>query len=95
MFNECFKPYYENEELVQFETYGEYREQAVKKAEEFAKLSGTKAYQHIWTVVDSEDGDLIAINGWHSINRLYYIVCENHWGQGDDNDSDLYIESDF
>jgi hypothetical protein len=35
---------------------------------------------HVWTVVDSDDGSqLIAIPGYHFINRIDYMVTEQPW----------------
>jgi hypothetical protein len=37
----------------------------------------------VWTMVDSEDGDgMILLNGYHIVNRVYYIVTTEE-GQGE------------
>lgn len=54
-----------------------------------------KPYQHIWSIVDGEDGNLILLNGYHMCNVLDYIVCKIPWGLGEDNDKDIDIEVDY
>jgi hypothetical protein len=88
-FDETFKPIDDqHDQTWQFESKNE----ATKEAE---KLSKEHPYRHIWTVVDGDDGSLVAINGYHLCNRLFYIVCETPWGEGLPSDKDIYIEAEY
>ena len=86
-----FKPVLKDDETILFD----YSEKATLIANVFAHAQGTKTYQHIWTLVDGDSGKSCLINGWHRVNRLAYVVCETPWGDGSDNDSDVYIESKY
>ena len=73
----------------------DYSEEATHQANVFAHALCTKPYQHIWTLVDGDSGKCCLINGWHRCDRLAYVVCEVPWGDGSDNDSNVYIESKY
>lgn len=65
-FYEVYKPKETpNEDLLQYETYGEDLEE-VKKANP----------KKVWTVLDSDGKDLILTNGVWYINRLFYLICD-------------------
>lgn len=86
-----FKPVVKDDDTILFDFYNE----ALEQANVFAHALGTKPYQHIWTLVDGDSGKCCIINGWHWCNRLAYVVCEVPWGDGSDNDSEVYIESKY
>ena len=86
-----FKPVIKDDNTILFN----YRDEALDEANVFAHALGTKPYQHVWTLVDGDSGKCCLINGWHYCNRLAYVVCETPWGDGSDNDSDVYIESKY
>ena len=65
------------------------------KTQEFADAQGTQSYQHIWAVVDGEGSNLIVLNGRHACNVLHHIVCETPWGDGTNDDKDVYIEARY
>lgn len=46
-------------------------------------ITGGKS-NHIWTVVEGDDGDLIIIAGYHFINRMGYIVTKKGWENSTD-----------
>jgi len=54
-----------------------------------------KPYQHIWSLVDGDDGKLILLNGYHKVNTLNYLVCNIPWGTGKDSDAEVYMEVDY
>ena len=83
------------DDSVAFETYGDDLLELKEKASAIAEKNGTKPYQHIWTVVDGDSGDLLLLNGWHLCNRINYVLCENAWGDGTENDSKIYIEAKY
>jgi hypothetical protein len=33
--------------------------------------------QHVWTVVDSEHGDMYILSGFHQINRVGYLISQH------------------
>ena len=72
------------------------------KAEQIAKEYinelnlDTEPYQHIWTVLEGESGNMCTINGYHICNRMGYMVCETPWGSGDIyEDKWLHIEAKY
>ena len=63
-------PVNKEEDSIIFETYGE-------------DFETVKNYNqnHVWTVVDGDNGDLLIIKGLHWVNRVYYIISkESHEG---------------
>jgi len=48
-----------------FETYGEELE--------FVK---SQKPEHIWTLVEGDNGDLYIVDGYHFVNRLNYFITE-------------------
>lgn len=90
-FDEAFDPLWEpdDEQLWQFDSYDD----AIIEARKF---DTTNPYRHIWTVVDGDSGEqLIVINGYHLVNRLFYLVCKHPWGTGEESDKDIYIEAEY
>lgn len=87
-FEKYFNPLFENDEYVHFDVY----EDAKAKALE---LDSENPYRHVWTCVEGENDSLIALNGWHICNRFYYVVCKTPWGNGNENDANVYIEADY
>ena len=53
---------------VMFETYGD----------EHAYVEKVSPYR-VWTYVDTEDGGLAIINGYHLVNRIGYFVTDEPW----------------
>ena len=86
-----FKPVVKDNSTILFD----YSYEAITEANVFSHALGTKPYQHIWTLVDGDSGKEILLNGWRLCNRLAYVVCEVPWGDGSDNDSEVYIESKY
>jgi len=35
--------------------------------------------KNVWSVIEDEDGNLIASAGYHIVNRTYYLVTEEKW----------------
>lgn len=54
---------------LMFETYGE-------------DFEVVKSYnvKNVWTILDSEDGELVIIPGLHFVNRINYVITEEEWG---------------
>ena len=75
----------EDESEKQFDSYKEAWIYADKKYD-------NTPYQHIWAIIDGENGKLIALNGNHLANVLHFIVCAIPWGTGEDSDSGVYLE---
>jgi hypothetical protein len=92
-FDDYFKPLFNDDEHY----IVDYAKEATKMAEDYIKNNNltTKPYQHVWTVVDGSSGKLCTINGWHFCNRIGYMVCETPWGDGTENDSNVYIEAKY
>lgn len=90
-----FSPCEDEDGIARYETYGEEFKNLKEKLSELSDAAGTQPYQHVWTVVDSGGEDVVALNGWHSANRLYYITCKNPWGDGSNEDSKISISADF
>lgn len=90
-YEKFFKPVIKDDQTILFD----FKEEAATQANVFANSQGTKPYQHIWTLVDGDSGKCCLINGWHWCNRLAYVVCETPWGDGSEDDSNVYIESKY
>ena len=54
-----------------------------------------KLYRHIWAVVDGDGSGLIILNGKRACNVMYHTVTEIPWGDGSENDADVYIEANY
>jgi sulfur transfer protein SufE len=93
-FDDFFKPIENENEYGYLIDFSNEAEQAAK---EFIKKNNltTEVHQHIWTVVDGSSGKPCAINGWHMCNRIGYIICKTPWGDGTENDSNVYIEAKY
>lgn len=58
--------------------------------------------RYVWTNVQGESSDLL-LNGFHLVNRIAYIVCENPWGENtsyevlisEEVECDCYIEEGY
>lgn len=90
-YEKFFKPVIKDHQTILFD----FKEEAATQANVFTHALGTKPYQHIWTLVDGDSGKCCLINGWHWCNRLAYVVCETPWGDGSEDDSNVYIESKY
>lgn len=74
------------------ETYGNDVKEAIKIA--------NKSPKRIWTMVDGDDG-MYLINGYHLVNRIYYVVT-NEEAESDDEyyliesyeDDEIYLEEE-
>lgn len=53
---------------MMFETYGEEHSYVERVAP-----------HRVWTYVDTEDGGLAIVNGYHLVNRIGYFVTEEPW----------------
>lgn len=53
---------------IMFETYGE--------EYDYVASIGHKEPNRIWTLIDTEDGELIIINHWGFVNRVGYFITE-------------------
>lgn len=38
--------------------------------------------EHIWTMLDC-DGKMRIVNGWHRVNRMYYVLTKLPWTDPD------------
>jgi hypothetical protein len=38
----------------------------------------------VWTQVSDDDGELVVVNGWHSVNRMGHLICAVPYGPDDD-----------
>lgn len=74
------------------ETYGE----------DLARVKSAPS-NHVWTVVDGDEGSLYVIAGFHYVNRVAYFISEVPWEsddqcflwwKGDDEDEDSDEEDD-
>lgn len=57
--------------LFGFETYGKDLAHVIKVAK------GTP--NHVWTLIEEDNGSLVLIAGYHVVNRLAYLITENPW----------------
>lgn len=39
---------------------------------------------HVWTLVDGDDGGVLACAGWRVVNRIGYVVTAKAWNTGDE-----------
>ncbi len=39
--------------------------------------------RRVWTAIDTDEGELAYINGWHYVNRIYYLIT-NEDGKEDE-----------
>jgi hypothetical protein len=46
----------------------------------------------VWTAVDGDDGELLLVNGLHTINRVYYLVTKEN--AKDNNEAYLILEAE-
>lgn len=63
-------------------------------------LSGgniVKAYAHIWTRKDGDDGGMYLTNGLRVVNRLDFCLCKKPWAEvGEDGAlEDIHYEIDY
>jgi hypothetical protein len=54
--------------------------------EDLKKVKMTQP-DHVWTIVDSDNGLMYAVPGYHHVNRINYIITEKPW----DYDSKEYL----
>lgn len=68
-FDEKYKVIYNpnNKETQLFETFGDDLQFVSRQN----KLK-------IWTVVEGDDGELYIVHGYHYVNRVGYLITENH-----------------
>jgi hypothetical protein len=45
--------------------------------------NGPNAFQHVWTLVDSDTDIQFALPGWHIVNRFGYAVTKEPWVDAD------------
>ena len=88
-FDDLYKPLKFNDYTC--ELFFETKEEAINKALEYSQKHNTKEYQHIWTAIDGEKSNIDILNGWHLVNKMYYVVTEEPWGDGTDTDSNIQI----
>lgn len=91
-FNKFFKPLDEPEKEKGYTWQFDMKNDATDEAK---KLDSENPYRHIWTAVDGDGSDVILLNGYHYCNRIFYIVCETPWGNGEMSDKDIYIEAQY
>jgi hypothetical protein len=80
---EKYKPIMENDSVRQYETYGADLEEVRKQIQSF--------HRTVWTAVEGDDGDLVIVSGPHYVNRLYYVICEVAYEEGES----IEVEDDF
>ena len=51
-----------------YETYGEEVEYVIAQKN-----------NKIWTLVDTSEGDMVIVNGYHLVNRIGYFITEFGW----------------
>ena len=32
----------------------------------------------VWTAIDSDNGDVVLVNGFHFVNRIYYVITKEN-----------------
>jgi hypothetical protein len=66
-FDEKYNPIVRDNDTIQWETYGN-------------DLLVVQLYPNnkIWTCVETE-GKLYLIPGYHFVDRLFYVICNNDW----------------
>ena len=63
-----YKPVFREDNSMGFETYGE----------DLAFIR-TQNPNHIWTLVDDDNGIPIIVAGYHFVNRIHYIITTKPW----------------
>lgn len=61
----------DGELLFGFETYGKDLEHVIKIARE--------SPNHVWTLIEEDNGSLVLVAGYQVVNRLTYLITENPW----------------
>ncbi len=56
-----------------YETYGEELDFVFKLSQETKR---------VWTVIEGDDETMFYVAGFHYVNRLGFLVCENEWETG-------------
>jgi len=63
-----YLPLFREDNSMVFETYGEDLE--------FVRIQKDN---HVWTLVDGDDGESIIVAGYHFVNRVHYIITLKPW----------------
>lgn len=66
-------------------------EAALKQASEFHTEI---PFRHVWSVVEGEKGNEIAVNGLHIDKAMFYVVTKNPWSNNELEDGN-HIEVDY
>jgi len=69
--DEIFKPidnHFNDNQNIVFETYGKELDFVMRQDK-----------NHIWTLVDGDDGKLYVSPGYHLCNRVHYLITEVPW----------------
>ena len=56
---------------IMFETFGEELGFVLRVAD--------KQPNHVWTLVDDDEGEPVIIHGYHIVNRIGYFITEEPW----------------
>ena len=67
---EKYKPIYNGEENIYFDTHNDEDIKFLKEHQE------KNSVLNIWTLVEGDDGELFIDSGWRLVNRLEYIATE-------------------
>ena len=88
---EFFKPIQPNEDTFHFESLQEVEDYFSENNLNY----GEGRYRYIWTMVDGDNDTVVLINGFHSVNRLGYVVCQTPWGYDNSKEinKNIYIEA--
>jgi hypothetical protein len=63
-----YVPLFREDCSIAFETYGEDLD--------FVKSQNPN---HVWTLVDGDNGELVVVAGYHFVNRVHYIITLKPW----------------
>jgi hypothetical protein len=74
-----YVPIFREEGSIAFETYGE-----------DLAFVGTQQNNHVWTLVDDDNGIPTIVAGYHFVNRIGYIITIKKWE--DENLSFPYVD---
>ena len=63
-----YVPLFREDCSMAFETYGEDLDFVRSQRED-----------HVWTLMDDDNGELVVVAGYHFVNRVHYIITLKPW----------------
>lgn len=61
-----------------------YRQRDWCDAADWKMIEQAAGERRLWTAVENDHGNWTLVNGFHRVNRLYYVICAVPYAEGDD-----------